>query len=95
MHTHKCGFEPITSIWDYMHFLKVQSEGGDLAGGCGHEWQHERDSIIAGCGSGATDEQVSEAFRQAHTCPRCGKGPWYVIHQDDSGELHPCAVEEV
>jgi hypothetical protein len=38
--------------------------------GCGYVWQHD-------CTKIKSDEQNT----RAHTCPRCGLGPWYLIYR--------------
>jgi hypothetical protein len=40
--------------------------------GCGHVWQHD-------CTKIKTDKQNTDA----HTCPRCGLGPWYLIYRGE------------
>lgn len=35
---------------------------------CGEKWQHASSEV----------QGSSEKWREAHTCPACGKGPWVI-----------------
>lgn len=44
------------------------------ADGCGFVWTHDE-----------ADIKSSAEHDAAHTCPRCGKGPWYLQYRNQKG----------
>jgi hypothetical protein len=40
--------------------------------GCGHVWTHKASDF---------DDLDEDAHTKGHTCPNCGKGPWYYVRR--------------
>lgn len=66
---------------------------------CGARWKHRRIAIV-----NAFNRGIRDANEKAHTCPRCGAGPYYnvsgwVTGQDENGALRvrqvPSRLERV
>ena len=53
---------------------ETRSTGVEASDGCGYVWEHDEEAIHS-----------EEEHTQAHTCPRCGKGTWYLQYRNHKG----------
>lgn len=49
----------------HWHWCGDPVDAATVGKGCGHVWQHP-----------TKDYDTDEELDAAHTCPRCGRGPW-------------------
>lgn len=70
-HEHYCG---------HTDAEEVREGAPRAAEGCGHIWEHDRDLVFFRMLEKG-HESAKRLNEEQHTCPKCGKGPWYLIYK--------------